>query len=140
MATALNSRTVRRLMEQALFASDVNAEDAKARAVIVKGVTFEVGFDPDKLEAMRGTVTELVEQLTPRLNIGVSIIELSRTRDNREWGDSLSVESLMLLAIGLGIVQMPWPRLFWQFLPGSMPYVIRHVEGAPRLELPRVLQ
>ena len=97
-------------------------------AVIVEGIRAKFGFHPARLKAKRSQVIEWLKALPGEFHKGSgdgwSFLNACIDKNGQQWGEQISVEQLMCLGIGLGLVKYLLPRDMWQALPGSMPYFV----------------
>jgi hypothetical protein len=99
-------------------------------AVVVEGVVNTFGLHPERLEAHRDEIVEMVGELpTEFLDIGGgwSFLNLPIRKDDSQWGEQSDAEALFVLAAGLGLAEVQLPRSMWHSLPGGVPYVIFHL-------------
>lgn len=97
-------------------------------AVMTQGIVHNAGFHPERLEAHRQDVEELLAELPTEFHMstggGWSFLNMCMTKDGEQWtGFHQSQEQLMLLGIALGKMKYLLPKEFWPALPGGVPYV-----------------
>lgn len=113
-----------------LFAPEEIVEGkAPEGAVIVEGITNKFGFHPQRLEAIRETVTRWLRALPTEFlqsgGGGWSFLNACNQVDGRQWADfHRHMEQLFCLGLGLGLVKSQIPRDMWDVLPGGMPYYV----------------
>mgnify|MGYP000163782152 CR=1 FL=1 len=98
------------------------------KAVMVEGITMNVGFNPDRLaeskEQIRAVAAEIVsDDFIRGKGGGMSFLRLCETRNGDQWGEHVNCQELMLLCIAAGVANYLLPRAAWDMLPGSVPYV-----------------
>ena len=123
----LTPQNVQDLTKNALYAEEEIPEDGKPpeNAVIVEGLVRKFGFHPERLEKTRDDVKSMLAELPDKFKEGWSFLNMCTTKDGELWtGDHGTMESLVVLAIGLGLADYPFPREMWKMLPGSVPYII----------------
>ena len=92
---------------------------------VVEGITRRFALDPAKLEANRSSIRELLDQLDDRFKGpegGWSFLQACVDKNGRQWGEHPDMEALFVMGIGLGMVELCFPRDIWEALPGGMPY------------------
>lgn len=101
-------------------------------AVIVSGITINVGFHPVRLESHRAEIATMILDLPthfrndgPEAGQGWSFLNLCMDRDGKQWtGMHSDCEALTVLSIGLGLAKFTVPRELWSVLPGGVPYIV----------------
>lgn len=93
-------------------------------AVMVKGITINIGFHPERLKAHREEISKFLDELPVEFKDGYSFLGACIDKDGKQWGEHHNVEQLMLLGIASGRVKLLLPRDLWKSLPGGMPYFI----------------
>jgi hypothetical protein len=89
-------------------------------------VTF--GFHPDRLQAHRFEVVEMLKQLDDSFmqskGGGMSLMNMVATKDGELWtGIQKTADELFALAKGMDLADFTLPRDMWVVLPGQMPYI-----------------
>lgn len=99
-----------------------------AGAVIVRGVIRHMAFHPERLEAQKETIRELLGQLNDAFmndkGGGMSFLNMPFDREERHWGEHQNCDDLICLGLGVGMVTFAMRREYWNIFPGDMPYVI----------------
>lgn len=94
--------------------------------VLVEGIMLNIVFDPAKLaknkEQIRTLLNELPESFHKEAGGGYSFFHGCLDKNGRQWGEHRSVESLLVLGIGVGLASFCAPREVWKMLPGGLPY------------------
>ena len=97
--------------------------------VPIEGIVHKVLVDKDKLEEHRPEVESWINQLGPEFRRsgggGWSFLNLCMDAQGNQWtGMHMTMEHLVMLAMGLGLASFVFPRDLWPSLPGGMPYVV----------------
>lgn len=93
--------------------------------IAVEGIAHNYGFHPERLQEQKEIIQALVAELPVQFKEGWTFLNLCTTKDGEQWtGLHLSMEQLMVMAIGLDIMAYCMPREMWNILPGGVPYVI----------------
>lgn len=101
-----------------------DGEDTSA-AVLVDGVTVDVGFHPGRLEQHTVEIITYLNQLPKSIKTGMSFLALCDDNKGSLWtGNQQVVEELLSLGIGVGKVKNMFPRSLWSLLPGNAPVFI----------------
>ena len=97
-------------------------------AVIAEGVMKKVAFDKERLESKRQYVREMLGQLPKEFfketGGGYTFLNGCMRSDGTQWGEQISVDSLLCLGIALDYVTILMPRDMWYLFPGSVPYFV----------------
>lgn len=121
----LTPDNVREVYLACLFDDSVPREVAQKRAIVVEGVTFTTGFDPDKIRELRTSIDDLLDQLPERFEKGWSFLNLCDNREGELWtGEHQLCQELVMLGIAHGRMSYCMSRDMWSILPGGMPYVL----------------
>lgn len=116
----LTADNVRRIFMSCLFQEGEDTTDH----VVGSGVMTKVGFNPQRIEAARNDVIEMVKCLPEVfINNGMSFLQMHETAAGDHWGEHRSIDELLCLADALGVLEYPFPREMWGILPGGVPYV-----------------
>ena len=89
----------------------------------VHGLTINTGFHPERLEATRPAIIEMMEEVPLEFfegqdGGGWSFLNLCARRDSTQWtGEHRVMEQFILMAIGLGLAKYSAPKIMknWQF-------------------------
>lgn len=128
----LNPEWVEHLMKECLF-SDVEVDsmppdELAVKAVKVRGLVHNVGFNPDRLKANESLIIELLKELPAEFHAnhggGMSFLRAPCNKEGEQWGDQQDAEKLMMLGIGIGKMEYMLPREVWSVLPGGVPYLV----------------
>lgn len=119
-AQLLTAERVDSIFRDCLFA---NGEDTSGH-VMVKGVTREAWFHPERLKGHEAEIVEMLSELPDDFKAGgMSFTAACFDRHNRQWtGFHGPMEYLFMLGLALGKVKEPLPRKAWKSLPGGVPY------------------
>lgn len=126
----LTAKAVREVLISCLYRED---EDTSG-VVPVDGVMIKVGFHPERLEAARPRILELLKELPDAFKDtgggGASFLNACVTKDKVQWGEHSNIDELLCLGLAARLVSFPIPRDLWEVLPGGMPYfcVRTHME------------
>lgn len=95
--------------------------------VKVVGIVHNYGFHPQRLEAHKNEVKELLTELPKEFHKasggGMSFLNACVDKEGTQWGQHMNMEQLFCLGIGLQLCAFSLPREFWSSLPGGMPYI-----------------
>ena len=98
-----------------------------SKAVVAEGVMQKFGFHPDRLEAHKTEIREMLECLPddfqPDKGGGTSFLNACMTKEGEQWGEHSNIEQLLALGIATKQAAMLMPREMWNILPGGMPYI-----------------
>lgn len=114
----LTAEAVHDLAMDCLYSDGEDTSDA----VIVRGVTMTVGFDPIRIRARTEDIRALLGELPIAFQgkDGDSFLNACVRRDGTQWGEHRDVQALMLLGLAAGLVWV-LDRQFWPVCPGGMP-------------------
>lgn len=91
----------------------------------VEGITLNVWFNKNSLEKYALEIRMLLGALPRAFKQagGASFLQAALDMNGVQWtGFHLRMEQLFLLGMGIGKVECPVPREFWNTLPGGMPF------------------
>jgi hypothetical protein len=116
-------------------AEDVQKLIDHGEVVAIKGIVNTICFDPQRLEARRDDVLDLIRQLPTPFDVkqggGWSFLNLCQREDGQQWTDlHQTQEVLCLLAVGLKLAKWVMPRDMWDIFPGGMPYIMFSFDGS----------
>lgn len=110
------------LFESCLFR---DSEPIEPR-VEVEGCLNRFGFHPERLEAARGEVAEMLALLPDEFQQakggGMSFLNACMDRNGNHWAEHRTIDNLVTLGLGLKLVKYCLPRDMWKILPDGMPY------------------
>ena len=91
---------------------------------IGQGIVHNFGFHPERLEAHREEVADLIREIASAFTDGGgwSFLNMNLDRHGHHWGDRQDAEVLLALADALGMADIS-TRAIWPSLTGGMPYV-----------------
>ena len=106
----------------------------KSHSIIGHGITFSVGFSPEKIEHNRERIGQILEELDPQFfaghGEGASFLVLPFTADDKQWGEHSNAEQLMLLGMAINKVKYTVAdRTAWGAFAGSVPLISINLEG-----------
>lgn len=121
----LTSEKVHQIMLDSLYDSEsTNYDDA----ILVEGITMNIGFNPVKLNShydeIIGLLNELPEQFHEEIGGGWSFLEACVDKNGNHWGEHRNMEELFLLGMAIEKVIYLFPREMWCILPGGVPYLM----------------
>lgn len=132
------STTVSKLMQECLYTdSELEGNNPKDGSVpvIAEGILLTVGFNPNKIQANKETIKELLTGLPNEFykngGGGWSFLNLCNDKDGVQWTSFHKVvDELCMLGIAAGYVKWCVPdKSFWRLFPGGMPYLIIDLEA-----------
>ena len=124
----LDSERINMTVMDCLFTdAESKDEEQTSKAVLVYGITINVGFHPERLENHRQEIeamlVELPDDFMRSLGGGTSFLNAFNARHGEQWTSfHKNMEELFLLGMGLGRVKCLLPREVWNSLPGGVPY------------------
>lgn len=103
--------------------------EATDNHVPAEGIVKKVGFHPERLEAARGQVKAMLDELPDEFRQskggGWSFLNMCYDRHEMQWTGFHDVqEQLCLMGIALGLVEFHMPRDMWPIFPGGVPYLV----------------
>lgn len=90
-----------------------------SNAVIAKGIYATFGFHPDRLEARRAQIDQLLMQLAD-FDAGSGLLNACLTREGRQWGSPQHVEQLLVLGVAAKQISIA-PGEGWGVQGNGMP-------------------
>lgn len=139
----LTAENVQRVLDESLFPDptpdqgEAYREDCIKRGKIIKGIVRSFCFAPDRIEAKRADIEDMLRQLPDEFRSdkggGWSFLNACMDRDGVQWGEHRDMEALFALGIGIGAARELMPNMR-DVLPGGMPYysVLSQPEAAKR--------
>lgn len=122
----LTADNVRDIIKDCLFKDDIPQDELLSKAVIVDGIMNKWGFVPEKLEAHKQEIIEMLSQLPEQFfektGGGWSFLNACVRRDGTHWAEHPTMDMLFSLGQAIGAVRCALPREMWAVLPGNMPY------------------
>lgn len=91
--------------------------------VMVHGLVRTFGLHPERVKERVEKVREMLGELR-YLKEGVSFLTLCYDKDERQWGEHMDMEALVVLGIATELLVYCLPKEQWHLLPGQMPYVM----------------
>lgn len=97
--------------------------------MIVEGITASFALNRAAINERAEEITEMLKQLPDDFHEGkgggMSFLNMCLDRDGNQWtGMHLRMQELVVLGLATNEVSLPLPRLFWDALPGGMPYIV----------------
>lgn len=120
--TATNmSELVSKSFKECLFKED---ED-KSNYVKAEGITSTFGFHPQRLEEHRELIKAILAELPADFKKGYTFLNICTNKKKEVWtGEQRVCEQLVVMAIGLDLMSYCAPRMWWDSLPGGVPYIV----------------
>jgi hypothetical protein len=116
---------VHSIMMACLFKEE-EREEPKKGYVDVTGINIRVGFHPERLKSHKDEVLIILKNLPETFleskGGGWTFLNACIDREGEQWGQHSTMNELLMLGLGLGLVRIPIPREAWGALPGGMPY------------------
>lgn len=107
----------------------------KEGALLVEGVMRKFGFNPEKIEANKDAIKEILDEMPTEFHKncggGWSFLQLCVDKDGNQWGEHTNIDDLICLAIAADMGSFMFPREMWETLPGGMPYVLFDTTKVP---------
>lgn len=92
--------------------------------IMVEGITFNVGFNPIRIEKNKKEIEELINNLAPGWENGKSFLNLCVDSEGELWtGLHIRMEELLLLGMAINKFKYCCEKEYWSVLPGGMPYI-----------------
>jgi hypothetical protein len=118
----LTPKNIEDVFKECLYSDKENTDNR----IEVQGISFKVGFHPERLKYQETTIDEFLEQLPDEFEEGWSFLNMCVDKSGNIWtGEHRFVELLVVLGIALGKLAFLFPREKWILLPGGMPYIIK---------------
>lgn len=96
--------------------------------VMVEGITAHFGFHPGRLAEKRAEIAEQLAGLPGPFHQGRgdgwTFLNACVDDHERQWGEQVTVEALMVLGIAAGLARYCLPRDMWDALPGGVPFFV----------------
>lgn len=122
MQLELTSYNVETIFKDCLFKEGENT----AKVVVVEGVISKFGFHPERLNAHKDEIKQLLQQLPDNFRKdkggGWSFLQACVTKNDHQWGEHRNIEQLLVLGIATDQAKICLPREMWSIFPGGMPY------------------
>lgn len=123
----LTAKNVSSIFNDCLFKDKISEGD---KYIPVRGLTVNVGLNPDAIELHANEIKELLDGLRPEFNEetggGYSFLEACYDKNSNHWGEHKTIQELLLLGLASGYASYLLPRELWQALPGGVPYFVVH--------------
>jgi hypothetical protein len=102
-------------------------------AILVDGIVESFGFHPERLNSHRDEVKAILDLMPSNFHKkgggGWSLLNLCQDKDGNQWAEHPTMQELVVLGKGLGMVAYCMPREMWAVLPGGVPYIVIDTEG-----------
>jgi hypothetical protein len=128
MNNKLNPDNVHRVFTDCLYDSNVQ-EKEKANAVFSSAVLVVAEFRPDRLEAHKDDIKQMLNELPDDFKKskggGMSFLRMCEDKNGELWTD-LHMTCDLLLCLGLATKEMSLlhERDIWAAFPGGVPFVV----------------
>lgn len=103
-------------------------EEERQNAVLVEGITINVGFHPfrlkEKLEDIRSLVSELPDIFMNDGGGGHTFLHLVTNKAGNVWANQQKAQELLLLGLASKLISYCMQREFWKLLPGGVPFIV----------------
>lgn len=127
----LNPQRVVAMAKDSVFVDKEEAERFPEMVLWTEAITARFAFHRERLESHRDEVSRMLAELPdtfreegPGSGGGWSFLNMAVDRHGNQWtGEHKVMESLLAMAIGLGLAEFCAPRHMWWLLPGGVPYV-----------------
>lgn len=125
----LNPKVVTDIFLDCLYTEEeYTGESVPGDAVLSKGITTNVGFNPGRLEKNKALILELLKELPEEFfkgkGDGCSFLRMCVDKNEHQWGNHRNMEELVHLGQAIGVIVCCMGREFWRILPGGMPYYV----------------
>lgn len=118
----LTAENVNKVFLDCLFQ---DGEDT-SKAEIVEGIIAKFGFHPERLEANKTEIRDMLNELPDTFRDdkggGWSFLNACMTSTGNQWGEHQNIEQLLALGIATKQAKILMPREMWKLMPGGMPY------------------
>ena len=95
-------------------------------AVLVEGISMNVGFHPDRLDAHKPEIFELLKELPDQFMSskggGWSFLNACMDKHDNHWAEHPTIDKLLILGIAIGKAGYLMEREYWKSFPGGAPY------------------
>lgn len=131
----LTADNVRDAVSRCLYTDEELPADGSVPdgAIMTKAVMSAFGFHPERLERERENVAAMLRELPPQFmkdsGGGWSFLNACVDRNGRQWAEHPTIDALLAIGVGLGMVEFCLPREVWGALPGGMPYFVVDLDG-----------
>lgn len=131
------SEQVSEILIDSLYNNDEVVDDKIPKgAVIVRGLIYTFGFYPERLDSHKEQIRQILDQMPRDFHYtggggGWSFLNLCLDKDGNQWADHPTMEKLVVLGIGVGMVSYCLPRDMWNVLPGGVPYIVIDTKDSP---------
>jgi len=121
----LTTQNVKTIFSACLYGEGENL----AKMVTIEGVIHKYGLHPDRLEANRKKIKELLLQLPVQFRKttggGWSFLQACENIEGQLWtGEHMIMEQLFVLGMAIKLVDCQLSREVWSLMPGGMPYYV----------------
>jgi hypothetical protein len=123
----LDPSRIHAILLDSLFKDDEITEgEIPANSVICEGVIKKVRMNRDRLELHKQEVREMLDDLPDNfkeeIGGGWSFLNACMDKYGNQWRERVNIDELLIIAQGLKLVTIQFPREAWPLLPGAMPY------------------
>lgn len=128
----INAQRVNEIFMDCLFSEKEVKDQSEIKFIEVEGILCRIRFHPERLESYREEIEEMLLQLPLAFRStdggGWSFLKMVLDQNDKQWGEQQTADELCMLGMGLGYVKIQLPREIWNFLPGSVPYLMIDME------------
>lgn len=121
----INAEKVKNIFVDCLYRNnEVVANEIPKEAIIVKGITLTVGFNPKRLEPHKEEIENMLNKLNDTYKKGWSFLNMCFDKNDEQWtGSHKTMEQLMILGMAINKIEYCCDREMWSMLPGGVPYI-----------------
>ena len=120
----LTAEKVKEIFDDSLFRDG----EPTTNAIKVAGIVHNFGFHPERLKSHFDEIDKLLNQIPDSFHEGggggMSFLNMCVDINDRQWGEHINMEQLVVLGIGVNRVKYCMARDMWTVFPGGMPYII----------------
>lgn len=118
----LTAKNVNRVFLNCLF----NTGDDLSKTVEATGVILKCKFNPERLEShkedIKSMLSQLPDEFMEKTGGGWSFLNACMTKDGTQWGEHTTIDKLICLGLAIGKIEFCMDRMYWELLPGGVPY------------------
>jgi len=121
----IDSKRVHEMFKDCLY-NDVEIVNGKpiVDPVLIQGIMSRFGLHSTRLESYREEVKGMLQEIRESFLEGDSFLNFCTLKDGEQWtGFHDTMQELMCLGLGLGLIEYMLPKEMWRALPGGMPMI-----------------
>lgn len=125
-----HSKRINEILRDCLYKAEEVKDPTQAPegAVLVDGITRNLGFEPTRLQGHKEEILNLAREIvTDEFLVGkgggMIFQNLCMDREGNQWGEHRNMEELLILCMALGKASILLPRDMWKAIPGGLPYI-----------------